>query len=112
MPNICSLDAAISRGCHIFIGWRNVFSRRIGIKRFEGEVVVEGETHRRAFFQYVRYRDRPASGNAEPLGERFEGAGLVKHGDARVVPDSAVRIEGFCEIHGPDLCRGCLHSVE
>jgi aminoglycoside 3-N-acetyltransferase len=47
-------------------------------KRFEGDVIIDGRAYRRAFFQYVRSTDRPARGDAEPLGRRFEEAGLVR----------------------------------
>lgn len=47
-------------------------------KRFEGDVIVDGKSSRRTFFQYVRTRTHAVRGDAEPLGQQFEIAGHVR----------------------------------
>jgi aminoglycoside 3-N-acetyltransferase len=45
-------------------------------KKFDGEIIGEGQ---KSFFQYVRYNgEKCVTGDAEPLGKRFEESGLVR----------------------------------
>lgn len=70
-------------------------------KRFEGDVILDGECTREAFFQYVRCLDRPARGDAEPLGAQFEIAGHVRETTAGLCRIRAFGLRDFATFMDP-----------
>lgn len=81
---------------------------RVGVpyrfwKKFEGDVILNGERRHRVFFMYARRQDIPTRLDADPLGLEFERAGHVRVAEVGLCRLRAFDLRDFRAVLEPRL---------